>query len=59
MVDEEVDHERSREDNDCEECKNMEIWEDELSIMVLNENKFPIECGEEKSKVRKFILHYY
>lgn len=38
MVDEEVDHETSREDNDCEESKNMENWEDELSVMVLNGN---------------------
>ncbi len=38
MVDEEIDHETSGEDNDCEEFKNMEIWEDELSMMVLNGN---------------------
>lgn len=57
MVDEEVDHETSREDNDYEESKNMENWEDELNIMVLNGNQFPIECGEEKSRVSKPILH--
>jgi hypothetical protein len=38
MVDEEVDHETSRKDSDCEESRNMEIWENELSIMVLNGN---------------------
>jgi len=59
MVDEEVDHERSREDNDYEESNNMEIWEDELNIMVLNGNQFPIKCGEKKYRVRKPILHYY
>jgi len=59
MVDEEIDHETSRKDNDCEKIMNMEIWEDLLSIMVLNGNQFPIECGEEKSKVCKPIIHYY
>ncbi len=59
MVDEEVDHETFGEDNDCEKSRNMEIWEDQLSIMVLNGSQFPIECEEEKSKVSKPILRYY
>lgn len=60
MVDEEIDHETFGEDNECEEFKNMEIWEDELSMMVLNGNHFLTKCGEkEKSKVSKHILHYY
>ncbi len=60
MVDEEEDHETFKEDNDCEECKNKEIWEDELNMTVLNGSQFPSECGEEKkSRVSKHILHYY
>lgn len=39
MIDEEVNHETFRDDNDCEESRNMEIWEDELNIMVLNVGK--------------------
>jgi hypothetical protein len=38
MVDDEVDHETSEEDNDCEESRNKKIWEDALSMMVLNGN---------------------
>jgi hypothetical protein len=38
----------------------MEIWEDELSMMVLNGNEFLTECKEkEKSRASKHILHYY
>ncbi len=60
MVDDKENYETSEEDNDCEECKNMEIWEKELNMMVLNGNQFPTMCGEkEKSKVNKQILHYY
>jgi hypothetical protein len=60
MVDDEENHETSKENNDCEECKSKEIWEDELSMMVITGSQFPIECGEkEKSRVNKRILHYY
>jgi hypothetical protein len=60
MVDEEINHVTFGEDNDYEEFKNMEIWEDELSMMVLNGNQFLTKCEEkEKSKVNKHILHYY
>jgi len=34
MVDDKKDHETSKEDNDCEECKNKKIWEDELNMMA-------------------------
>jgi hypothetical protein len=34
MVDDEKDHETSKEDNDREKCKSKEIWEDELNIMA-------------------------
>jgi hypothetical protein len=60
MVDEEINHETFGEDNDYEEFKNMEIWEDELSMVVLNGNRFLTKCGKkEKSRVNKHILHYY
>jgi hypothetical protein len=38
MVDDEVDHETSEKDNDYEESKNKDIWENALSMMVLNGN---------------------
>jgi hypothetical protein len=34
----------------------MEIWEDEMNMLVLNGNQFSIECEEEKrSKVGKHV----
>jgi hypothetical protein len=38
----------------------MEIWDDAMSMMVLNGSQFLVECEEEdKSNVSKQILHYY
>jgi hypothetical protein len=34
MIDDEEDHETSKEDNEYEKCKNKEIWEDELNMMA-------------------------
>jgi hypothetical protein len=55
-VDEEASQEGFKEDNDWERSKNMEIWDDEMNMMVLNGNQLPPECGEEekaRSTMRK------
>jgi hypothetical protein len=46
--------------NDWEDAKNMEIWENNMSMLVLNGSQLLIECEEAKrARVRKRILHYY
>jgi hypothetical protein len=37
-VDEEANKKGFKEDSDWESSKNMEIWDDEMSMMVLNGN---------------------
>ncbi len=39
-VDDEEDDEESKKDNDQEDSNNMEIWEDEMNMLVLNGNQF-------------------
>jgi hypothetical protein len=47
-------------DNDWEHLKNMEIWDDEMCLIVLNGNQLLDYYDEaEKSRINKFILHYY
>jgi hypothetical protein len=47
-------------DNDWEYAENMEIWDVELCLFVLNGNQIPIDCDEgERSRIGKHILYYY
>jgi hypothetical protein len=46
--------------NDWEDAKNIDIWEDHISMSMLENNQLPKECGDaEKPRVSKCILHYY
>jgi hypothetical protein len=57
-VDEEANQEGFKEDNDWESSKNMEIWDDEMSMMVLNGNQLPPKCGEEE-KARSTMIFFF
>jgi hypothetical protein len=60
MVDGGDDIETNNVDSDCECSRNMEIWVDEHSMIVLNGKQLTNECNEkEQSKVNRCILHYY
>jgi hypothetical protein len=49
-----------KENNDWEHSKNIEIWRDELNMMILNGKQLLDECNaKEKARVSKHILHYY
>jgi len=47
MVDDEKSHEDFFRNNDKKYAKYMEIWEDELNMIVLNGNQLLVECEEE------------
>jgi len=50
----------SKSNSDWEVAKNMEIWEDKLSMDILNRQTFLIGCNdEERIRVNKQMLHYY
>jgi hypothetical protein len=59
MVDEAKANKGLKADNGWEYVKNMEIWDDELCLFVLNGNKIPIKCDEgERLRIGKCILYY-
>jgi len=46
--------------NDWEHFKNMEIWDDDMCLIVLNGNQLLDDYDEvEKSRISKLIFHYY
>ncbi len=54
MVDDEKDQEEYEKDSDSRDSNNIEIWEDEMDMLVLNGNQLLVKCeDEEKSKVGK------
>jgi hypothetical protein len=59
MVDGGDDIKTTNANSDWECSRNMEIWVDEHSMIVLNGKQLANECNEkEQSKVER-ILHYY
>lgn len=60
LDDAKIKTESSRTNNDQKDVKNMEIWGDNMSMLVMNGNQLPTQCEEaEKVKVNKHIMHYY
>lgn len=50
----------SKTNNDQKDAKNMEIWGDNMSMLVMNGNQMPTQCEEAKKvRVNKHIMHYY
>lgn len=60
LVDEAKGNKGLKADNDWEYAKNMEIWDDELCLCVLNGNQIPMDCDEGiRLRIGKCVLYYY